>query len=196
MRRLVLSLAVACASAVLSACAGSGGYVFNGTNGGKIDHVVFSAGNASPGIFKLAPIAGAVLPIVAIGTKGSQNAVVPDQTFVWSASIASGGQPYGNSVSGVSGTCPTPVAGTIINQDAVTSPLALRFPSAGGALIGSTSTGSPNPTTSLDPYDPARQSDTVIVVPVAGQAPPYCLTVAAKHLGDGVLGTVTVLVSN
>jgi len=196
MRRLVLSLAAVCASAMLSACAGSGGYVFNNTNGGKIDRVIFSAGNAAPGIFKLAPNAGAFLPIVAVGGKGSQNSIVPDQTFVWSASIAPAGLTYGNAVNGATGTCPAPVAGTIISQGAVTSPLALRFPAANGAYTGSTATGGVNPTTNFDPYDPARQSDTVIVVPVAGQLPPYCLVVQATHSGDGVFGTQVVFVSN
>ena len=195
MRRLVLSLAVVCASAVFSACAGSGGYAFNNTNGGKIDRIVFSAGNAAGGIFKLAANPTQPLLIAAVGVKGSQNSIVPDQTFVWSASLASGGQVYGNNVNGVTGTCPVPAAGSIINQGAVTSPIVLRFP-ATSAITGSSPTGTPSIASNLAPYDPAFQSDSVFVIPLNNVPSPYCLTIQATHSSDGVFGTQVVFVGN
>ena len=195
MRRLVLSLAVVCASAVFSACSGSGGYAFNNTNGGKIDRVVFSAGNAAGGIFKLAAIPTQPLLIAAVGVKGSQNSIVPDTTFVWSASLASGGQAFGNNINGVTGTCPVPAPGSIINQGAVTSPIVLRFP-AGSPITGSTTTGAPNIASNLAPWDPAFQSDSVFVIPLNNVPAPYCLTIQATHLGDGVFGTQVVFVGN
>ncbi len=195
MRRLVLSLAVVCASAVFSACAGSGGYAFNNSNSGKIDRVLFSAGNAAGGIFKLAANPTQPLLIAAVGAKGSQNAIVPDTTFVWSASLASGGQVYGNNINGATGTCPVPAAGSIINQGLVTSPLALRFPSS-SPTTGSTATGTANVITNLAPWDPTFQSDSVFVIPLNNVPAPYCLTIQATHSGDGVFGTTVVLVSN
>jgi len=195
MRRLVLSLAVVCASAVFSACSGSGGYAFNSTNSGKIDRVVFSAGNAAGGIFKLAANPTQPLQIAAIGTKGSQNAIVPDATFTWSASLASGGQMYGNNINGATGTCPVPAAGSIINQGAVTSPIVLRFQTT-SATTGSTGTGTPNIASNLAPYDPAFQSDSVFVIPLNNVPAPYCLTIQATHASDGVFGTQVVFVGN
>lgn len=195
MRRLVLSLAVVCASAVFSACSGSGGYAFNNTNGGKIDRVVFSAGNSAGGIFKLAATPTQPLLITAVGAKGAQNSIVPDATFVWSASLASGGQTYGNNINGVTGTCPAPAPGSIINQSAVTSPIALLFP-AGSPTTGSTSTGAPNIASNLAPWDPAFQSDSVFVIPLNNVPAPYCLTIQATHASDGVFGTQVVFVGN
>ena len=191
MRRLVLSLVVLCAS--LSACSGAGGYAFNNQSGGKIDRVVFSAGNAAPGIFKLAPTGTNVLQITAIGTKGSQNSIVPDATFVWTASVAPAGTFYNNAINGQASACPTPAAGTIIGQDAVTSPLVLAFPAANGALTPATN-GSPNPLGNFDAYDPARQSSAAYVIPTTKIAPPFCLIVKALHSGDGVFGTQVVFV--
>ncbi len=205
MRRLALSVFTACGLALLTACGSSGGYGFATTSGNSsIDNVVFTNGSAQSNNFFVTLGGEAPLQISALGQKGSGPfaTVVPDATFTWSgrfvdpsidsASVAS----YTTgAVPNASKPCPkvpaTTPAVTIFQQDPTNlskppyagySPLPAGQP-ASTVFVGTVGTF----TTSLPPVF-------VPVLPATG-ATGYCVVIVAKHVGDGVIGTKTVLVT-
>ncbi len=191
MRRLAFAVLTACGFALLTACGSSGGSGFSSTNGnGSIDSIAFTNGSGQVNDFFVTGLGGtAPLQINAIGQKGSGPlaVVVPDAVFTWAgrfvdptvdtASVAS------YSVGPAPGTtkpCPKlPVGGTpaIVVYQQSPSTFSGLYP--GFAALPA-----------------AQAAATVYVGAVAGVTPPYCLVILATHVGDGALGSKTVLVTN
>ncbi len=85
MRRIALSLAVLGAAA-LAACTG-GGSVLTTNNGSSIDHTIVTV-QGTTNVARVLP--GAGLPLSAVAVSGSQNGIVSNNTFRWSAALTSG----------------------------------------------------------------------------------------------------------
>lgn len=194
MRRLALSAFAACGLGLLTACGSSGGYGFSGTSGNNsIDYVVFTGNSAQTNDFFVTPGGTAPLQINAVGQKGTGPAAVnvPDAAFTWAGrfvnpatdppSVAS--YTVGPSPSAAK-PCPTQRAGT---GGTPAVPIYQQTPSNVGpqATVQGFSV--------LPAGQPAR---TVYVAAVPGVTPPYCLVIVATHVGDGVVGTKTVLVTS
>ena len=190
MRRLALSVLTACGLALFTACGSTGGYGFASTSGNSsIDNIVFTNGSAQTNDFFVTAGGTSPLQINAVGQKGSGPfaIIVPDAAFTWAGRFVNTSDSFATA-SYVTGpapnaakACPDPtkvLGGTppvpILQQDQ-NNPLAvpLFVPLAAG--------------------QPAR---TVYIGAVKGVTPPYCLVIVATHVGDGVLGSKTVLVTN
>lgn len=193
MRRLALSVVTGFGLALLTACGSGGGYGFStsGNANGSIDQVVFTSGkNAQADNFLVAPPNGVTQPpllqVDAIGEKGSGPLaiVVPDSTFVWGArfvdpatdpaQVAS----YHVTAAGTNKPCP--------KKPSVTPAIPILIAATGGQFT---------------PLAAGQAARTVFIGGPSGMAPAdnatgYCIVLNAKHLGDGVQGSVTVLVSN
>ena len=200
MRRLALSVFTACGLALLTACGSSGGYGFGTTSGNSsIDNVVFTNGSAQTNDFFVTFGGQAPLEINAIGQKGSGPfaTIVPDSSFTWSgrfvdpatdpASVAS----YTiGSVPNASKPCPkvpaTTPAVTIFQQN----PANLSVPPYAG--YSPLPSGQPASTVFVGTVGTFTATTPPVFVPVP---PPYCLVIVAKHVGDGVIGSKTVLVT-
>ena len=184
MRRLAFSVAAAAGLALLSACSGGTGF---GNSSSSISNIVFSNGSGQVNDFFVAPGGTSPIRIAAVGVKGSAGSdVVFGQTFLWTArfvnpltdpsSIAT----YRTGVSpSTFKTCPAPPA----VQPAVPILVAstdgtVTSGFAGYAALSSTQTAA-----------------TVFVGAVPNTTAPYCLVLTAMHPSDGVVGTVTVVVS-
>ncbi len=215
MRRLSLTLIASCGVALLSACA-SGGYAFNGTNGGgNIDSVVFTNGSGQVNDFYVSPNGNTPIQVNAVGFRGTgQGAlVVPDATFTWAAAFAKPGTPYfkGPSPSG-NGECGTPAQTppqyyTILIQGAGSGPV----PDASGGMGVPPSGGQTSPmypgyelinnfqaTPTVYVSPPLDPTKLPVVVPVGyeGTSTNYCVRLVATHIGDGRQGSINVVVSN
>jgi hypothetical protein len=179
MRRIVLSLAVAC-SAALTACSG-GGQVL-GTGGTDPDHVVISVA----GQLNVARVnAGSPLTLSAVGVKGSQNGAIYTSTFTWHAAIING-QSYPTTNFGQSGTlkpCATVSSGTTPYTPDYTT--YLTFDAANPANVTFT------PPALIPP--PAGSTGAVATpLPTANA---YCAVVTAKA-ANGATGSIIVAIVN
>jgi hypothetical protein len=210
MRRLSLTLIASCGIAMLTAC--SGGFAFNGANGnGNITTIVFTNGSGQTNDFFVAPTGNTPLQVNAIAYKGtgSGSTVVPDAEFTWAASFSKPGTTYtkGPSPSG-SSTCGTPGQivpqyYTILVQGPGSGPV--PSPSSGQGVAPAAGEDSPNylgysliapfqATSTVfisPPLDPTKLPE---IVPISGTN--YCLQLDATHVGDGVKGSVTIVVGN
>jgi hypothetical protein len=201
--------------ALLSACS-SGGYAFSSSGAHNIDRIVFTNGSGQTNDFFVAPLGSTPLQVNAVAYKGSGqfSNVVPDATFTWSAAFAPAGTTYskGGSPSGA-GECGAPAAiipqyYTILTQATVPGP---PVPEPSGGVAIPPSGGDASPQYSGYNLLPSSQSATTVyvgppldptkipaVVPegFATGSTSYCLFLVATHVGDGVQGSVTVVVSN
>jgi hypothetical protein len=217
MRRLTLALIAMCSIPVLSSC-GSGGYAFQGS-GGKITSIKFFSSSGQVNDYFLSPSGTAPLTISAQGYNGTGtfSNVVPDTTFTWAVSYAPadttfsiGASPNGTGVCGAPSNL-APLYYTLL-EPATTSgagaavptpdPVLGPIPPTGGdrspQFSGYNILSSTQAATSVyvaPPIDPTKIPAIVPITP-AGTATNYCLFVVATHVGDGVQGSVTVVVSN
>lgn len=192
MRRLVISVATACGLALLTACSGGGyGFSTGGNANGSIDQIVFSAGtNAQADSFLVVPqtalVPTAYLEVSALGQKGSgvSAVVVPDATFTWGARFVD------------PATDPLSVASYQVGTNGTKKPCPKK-PSTTPA-IPIYIKGTNLQYTALAPGQSAR----VVEVPgpagmsALDNATGFCIVLNATHLGDGVQGSQTILVSN
>lgn len=197
MRRFALSVITACGFAALTACGSSGGYGFSTSSGnGSIDSVAFTNGSAQTNDFFVTGIGGtAPLEINALGIKGSgpTSVVVPDSTFTWAGRFVGPNDPFSvasyevGPTPGAAHACPTPPNNGATPPVYTTPPVPIyqQNPASLSGLY---------PGYSAMPA--GQQAQTVFVGAVAGVAPPYCLVIVATHVGDGVIGSKTVLVTN
>lgn len=191
MRRLALSVFTACGLALLTACGSSGGYGFSSTSGnGSIDSVAFTNGSGQANDFFVTGLGGsAPLQINALGQKGSGPTalIVPDTVFTWAGRFVNPAvdQPPVSTyvvgpVPGAAKPCPAlPVGGTPPVPIYQQNPANLVPPYPGYSAL-----------------PPTQAAATVYVGAVPGVTPPYCLVIQATHVGDGVIGAKTVLVTN
>jgi hypothetical protein len=217
MRRLTLSLIATCSIAVLSAC-GSGGYAFSGS-GGKITSIQFFSSSGQVNDYFLSPSGTSPLTISAQGYNGTGTFtnVVPDTTFTWAVSYAPEGTTYSKGASpNGSGTCGTPgnlaplyyallepvtTSGggvPVPTPDPVLGPIPPSGGDASPQFAGFDILSPTQAATSVylaPPIDPTKIPAIVPITP-AGTGTNYCLFVVATHVGDGVKGSVTVVVSN
>jgi hypothetical protein len=189
MRRLALSVFAVCGLALFTACGSSGGYGFASTSGnGSIDAVVFTTDSAQTNDFFVTADGTAPLQINAVGQKGSGPfaTVVADAAFTWAGRFVNANDSFATAsyltgpAPAAAKACPDPnkvVGGTppvpILQQDQnnpLGVPLFVSLPAAQAAR-------------------------TVYIGAVKGVTPPYCLVIVATHVGDGVLGSKTVLVT-
>lgn len=198
MRRFALSIAAACGLALLTACGSGGGYGFSsgGSSNGSIDSVVFTAGANGQASDFFAALTGAVKPLEvdAIGEKGSGPTVlvVPNSTFTWSARFVDPSTDSASLYTYQTGTAPsvpkfcgkpsiTTVAIPIYQQNSAS--LATPFP--GYAPLPATQAASTVFVGAVPGVDPGTTGNST-----------YCLLLVATHVGDGVVGTKVVVVSN
>jgi hypothetical protein len=185
MRRFALSVLTACGLALLTACGSGGGYGFStGTNSNQsIDSVVFSTSSNQTNDFFVTPGGTSPLQVNAVGQKGSGPTalVVPDATFTWAARFVNASDPPNvasyliGPAPGARKPCPAyagPTPAVPILQQNLSSP------------------------TGFAPLPSGQAANTVYIGAVPGATPPYCLVLQATHLGDGVQGAVTVVVSS
>ncbi len=193
MRRLALSVVTGLGLALLTACGSGGGYGFStsGNANGSIDQVVFTAGkNAQANNFIVVPPNGVtatpLLQVDALGQKGTGPfaIVVPDSTFLWgarfvdpavdSAKVAS----YQVTSAGTTKPCP--------KKPSITPKIPIFIAATG---LGTTVLGTSQASRTVFVGGPS-------VMPAADNATGYCIVLNATHVGDGVQGSQTILVSN
>lgn len=195
MRRLALNALTACTLAFLSACSGGTGF---GNTGSTIKSIVFSNGSGQVNNFFVAPGGNAPVAISAIGVQGSStldsSTIVFGQTFTWRARLINplvDPASIATYTTGVSPstfkTCGQPSA-TVLAAEATTPPTIVLTPAAGSVNTNGYAGYAALPATQL--------ASTVYVGAVPGVPAPYCLLVTATHPSDGVVGTVTVVVSS
>jgi len=192
MRRLALNALTACALAFLSACSGGTGF---GNTGSTIDSIVFSNGSGQVNDFFVAPGGNAPVAISGIGVQGSSTRnIVFGQTFTWRARLVNplvDPASIATYTTGVSPatfkTCGQPSA-TVLAAALTTPPTIVLTPAAGSVHTNGYAGYAALPATQL--------ASTVYVGAVPGVPAPYCLLVTATHPSDGVVGTVTVVVSS
>lgn len=190
MRRPALSVLTACGFALLTACGSGGGYGFSGSGNskGSIDYVILTAGrNAQTNDFIVAPNGSAPLEVDALGEKGSGPfaTVVPDATFTWSARFVDPATDTARVASYNVG--PTALARPCPKKPSATPSIPILQQTPSGLVNGQ-----------LGPSQAAR---TVFIgappnMAAADTAAGYCILLQATHVGDSVIGGVTVLVSN
>jgi hypothetical protein len=177
MRRIVLSLAVL-GAASLGACSG-GGSVLNSVGANNPQNVILTV-VGSANVARVLP--GAGLPISAVATNGSQNGVLSNNRFIWTAALATSGS-------------------YTVNALGQTKPCAqvLQTPTGG--------TATPY-TTDYSIYitiDPTNEANVIFTPPTIIPAPaastlttsyPYCVVVTATAVGGSASGTITVAVVN
>jgi len=157
---------------VLTACAGGGTVLSTGP--GASQHVLISAGGTL-GIARV--LAGSSVALSAVLVAGAQNAVVPQNRFVWSASVMNGGQ-YVAGSAGQTKPC---------------------------GSVASTTSGATTPyTPDYSVYltiDPTNEANVILSPPAAVPAPagstvvvtyPYCVDVTAK--AGSAAGSIVVAV--
>jgi hypothetical protein len=187
MRRIVLSLAVL-GAASLGACSG-GGSVLNSVGANSPDKVILTV-VGSANVARVLP--GAGLPISAVAVSGSQNGVLSNNNFRWSAMMVTSGS-YTFNTTGQTKACAqvlqTPTGGTA-------TPYAADF----GIYIA---------------IDPVNEANILFIPPTIIPAPagstiathyPYCVVVTAmagtitgtglntKFVPSGAVGSITVAV--
>ena len=185
MRRIVLSLAVAC-SAALTACSG-GGQVL-GTGGTSPDHVVISVA----GQLNVPRVnAGSPLVLSAVGVKGSQNGAVYTSTFTWHAAIING-QSYPTTNFGQSGTL-KPCA--VVSLPGGTTPYAPDY----SQFLTVDPSNSANVTFKPPATIPASPVGAAVIANPAGTAATpldaYCAIITATAV-NGTIGTIVVAIVN
>ncbi len=191
MRRLALSVFTACGLGLLTACGSGGGYGFSssGNANGSIDQIVFSAAkNAQTNDFIVAPGGTAPLEVDALGEKGSGPfaVVVPDATFTWAARFVDPAVDSFRVASYLVAAAPGP-ARPCPKKPSTTPAIPILQQSLPGVY-----------TTALTASQAAR---TVFIAAPPGMAAAdnaagYCIVLVAKHVGDGVIGSKTILISN
>ncbi len=191
MRRLALSVFTACGFALLTACDSGGGYGFStgGNGNGSINQVVFFAGlNGQTNSFFLTPGGTSPLEVSAVGESGSGPfaLVVPDATFTWAARFVD-----------PASLADASIATYQVGTTGVTKPCPKR-PSTTPAIPLYQETPPGIYSAILPPSQAAKQ---VFVrapdgMAAADTAAGYCILLVAKHVGDGTLGTKTIIVSN
>jgi hypothetical protein len=188
MRRIVLSLAVL-GAASLGACSG-GGSVLNSVGANNPDAVILTVAGPT-NIARVLP--GAGLPISAVAVQGSQNGVLSNNNFRWSAALVSSGS-YTANTSGVTKPCGS------VNQTvgAVTTPVVADW----GVYIAIDPTNEANIIFFPPTFIPPPAGGTIMVTY------PYCVVVSAtagtitgsglgtKFVPSGAVGSITVAVVN
>ena len=177
MRRIVLSLAVL-GAASLGACSG-GGSVLNSVGANNPQNVILTV-VGSANVARVLP--GAGLPISAVAVSGSQNGVLSNNRFIWTAALVSSGS-YTVNALGQTKPCgqvlQTPTGG-------MATPYAADF----SIYITIDQTNEANVI-----FDPPT------IIPAPGGSAittnyPYCVVVSASAVGSNAVGTITVAVVN
>lgn len=178
MRGIVKTSAVALSVLALGACSGGGSVLSSGGN--TIDRTIVTVQGGS-NIARVLP--GASIAISAVGVRGSQNGVVSNNRFTWSAAVTTGGQ-------------------YVANTDGTTKPCGgLTFTPTGGSAV----TYLPDFSIYVT-IDPSNEANIIFTppttVPVTGGTvatsfpTPYCVVVTATPVGGGSgnSGSITVAV--
>ena len=193
MRRFARSAAAVCGFALLTACGSGGGYGFSGGGNGSIDTVVFTAGfNGQANDFFVAPGGVKPLEVDAIGQKGSGPSalVVPDAAFTWGARFVD------PAVDGDLANYETGAVPSVPKRCGAPS----QTPTVPIYEQNTASNAGPYPLYSQIPAGKASKTVFVGAVPGVTPAtagnPTYCLVLVATHVGDGVLGSKVIVVSN
>jgi hypothetical protein len=186
MRRLAVSMLTACGLAILSACSGGTGF---STSGGTVvpTSISFSNGSGMVNDFFVAPTytdpttPSQALSVTAVASKGSGvfTEVDPGVTYTWAARFVNASDPPSVSEYLVG---PTP-SGYKSCAIATTTPAVPIYYQPGGQAM-------------LTPLPTATTAQQVYIAPVAGVAAPYCLVLQATSHPGGVIGAITVVVSN
>lgn len=176
MRRIVLSLAVL-GAASLAACSG-GGSVLNSSGANTPDNVIVTV--AGSNVARVLP--GASLPISAVAVSGSQNGVLSNNRFTWTATLVTSGA-YTSNTTGQTKPCAqimqTPAGGT-----------AAPFTADFSIYITIDPTNEANVLFAPPPIVPAPAGSTLVV------NYPYCVVVSASAVGSSAVGSITVAVVN
>jgi hypothetical protein len=177
MRRIVLSLAVL-GAASLAACSG-GGSVLNSVGANTPDNVIVTVAGSS-NVARVLP--GASLPISAVAVSGSQNGVLSNNRFTWTAALVSSGT-YTYNTTGQTKPCAqivqTPAGGA-----------ATPFTTDFSIYITIDPTNEANVLFAPPPIVPAPAGSTLAV------SYPYCVVVSATAVGSSAVGSITVAVVN
>ncbi|MEA2718551.1 MAG: hypothetical protein QOJ39_415 [Candidatus Eremiobacteraeota bacterium] len=195
MRRIVKSLAAVLGVLSLGAC-GGGGSVLNFDNSSTPDRVIVTVQGGS-NIARVLP--GAGLPISAVAVKGTQNGVLSNNRFKWSAAV-SVGQSYPATTLGTQKPC-----STLVYTPAGGTPVA--YAPDFGIYIAIDPTNEANiefiPPTIIPLPSGAPAGSTITIAnpvfpPVTGSTNPYCVTVTATPIGGSGSnsGSITVAVVN
>jgi hypothetical protein len=177
MRRIVLSLAVL-GAASLSACSG-GGSVLNAAGANSPDNVILTVVGAA-NVARVLP--GAGLPISAVAVNGSQNGVLSNNRFTWTAALVTSGS-YTVNTTGQTKACA---------QVLQTSTGGTATPYAADFSIYIT-------------IEPTNEANIIFYPPTIIPAPagstittnyPYCVVVSATAVGGSAVGSITVAVVN
>lgn len=116
MRRIALTLVLACGASVLAAC--SGGTGLSSGSSSSIAQITFTNGSAQADDFFVSPTGNAPLELNGIAYQsGFNHLIVPGVQFTWSATYAPVGTPYlrGPQPNG-NGVCGSPAETTAVNS--------------------------------------------------------------------------------
>jgi len=190
MRRIVKSLAVLSVLA-LGACGGGGTVLSTGNS--APDRVVVTVQGPS-NVARVLP--GAALPLSAHAVTGSQNGSLSNNSFIWSATLTTGGQ-YSSNTLGVTKPCASIMFLPAGPPGVVAFPYTADFSiylvidptnEANVEIIPPTIVPNPNPIPALPPIPPGAGTLTTNF--------PYCITVTATPRGGSAAnsGSITVAV--
>jgi hypothetical protein len=190
------AVALAATAAILSGCGTSGGYGFQTSGNARgISSIIFSNGSGQTNVFAVSPTGiapgpGAPGPLVQVnaqGVSGSNNVVVPNASFTWTAAFTQSPATYTSNNLGAQKNCAfaVPTSGvTLPDISPFSSTPVLYYQAPGGGYA---------------PLAPNQQSSTVFVTPAQGVtfasgSSNYCITVTA--IGNGAQANLQVVVTN